>query len=93
MQADTKKDILRRLKTIHGHVAALSRMVEEEQYCIDIINQIIAVQRALDKVAVRTMDNHLHTCVRTAMSGDSDDEDRERVIKELLTVYQKAASL
>lgn len=96
MQADVKKDVLQRLKTVQGHVAGLSRMVEEEQYCIDIINQIIAVQRSLDKIAMKVLDNHLHTCVTDAFSGkcsERDPAERERMIEELLAVYQKAATL
>ena len=74
--------ILRRLKSIEGHVRGVSRMVEEDQYCIDIVNQIGAVQRALSKVNELVLDRHLHTCATTAIRGDnpSDREDRKTVV-------------
>lgn len=94
MRDEARQDLLRRLRTIEGHVAGLARMVEQGSYCIDVIDQVTAVQRSLDKVAAIVLENHLQTCVRQAMSaGDAaGDEERERIIGELLSVYQKAAS-
>lgn len=82
-------DTLRRLKTIAGHLNGVIRMVEEDAYCIDIIRQIQAVQAALDKVSARILENHLHSCVITAIRGDSEAE-RERVLKEIAEVFQMA---
>lgn len=93
MQAAAREDILRRLRTVEGHVAGLSRMVEEDKYCIDVIDQVIAVQRALDQVALKILDSHLSTCVRGAMSDGTDAAEKDRLIRELLAVYRKAASL
>ena len=93
MQPEARDDVLRRLRTIQGHVSGLARMVEQEDYCIDVINQVVAVQRSLDRVAQRVLESHLQTCVRQALCGDHDDEARDRVIGELLAVYQKAANL
>jgi DNA-binding FrmR family transcriptional regulator len=80
-------DILRRLKSVEGHVRGIERMVEEGAYCVDVMNQILAVQRALKKVGGRVLDRHLHHCVTRALRGD-DAEERERVIGEILTVFQ-----
>jgi CsoR family transcriptional regulator, copper-sensing transcriptional repressor len=95
MQAETKADVLQRLKTVQGHVAGLSRMVEQGEYCIDILNQVVAIQRSLGKVAGKVLENHLQTCVKRALSDTSgaDSAERERVIDELLAVYEKATSL
>jgi len=95
MQPEIKTDVLRRLKTVQGHVAGLSRMVEDDAYCIDILNQVLAVQHALSKVASRVLENHLQTCVRQALASDSsaDPSERERIIQELLAIYEKATSL
>jgi DNA-binding FrmR family transcriptional regulator len=93
MQPEARDDVLRRLRTIQGHVSGLVRMVEQEDYCIDVINQVVAVQRSLDKVAQRVLESHLQTCVRQALSDGHNDEARDRVIGELLAVYQKAANL
>ena len=78
---------LRRLKTIEGHIRGIERMVEEEAYCIDIIRQIQAVQAALNKISTTILDEHLHSCLTTAVRGDDPDE-RERVLKEISAVFE-----
>ena len=80
------EDTLRRLKSIEGHVRGIERMVEEDAYCIDVIRQIHAVQAALGKVSNLILDNHLNSCLITAVRGD-DPEDRERVLKEISEVF------
>jgi DNA-binding FrmR family transcriptional regulator len=78
--------LVRRLKSIEGHIRGIQKMVEEDSYCIDIVNQIQAVQAALSKVNTLILDRHLHTCVTTAIQGD-DPSERERVIAEVLSVF------
>ena len=85
MDAETKK-IVNRLKSIKGHVQGVEKMVADEAYCIDIVNQINAIQAALQKVNALVLDRHLHTCVTTAIRGDDPDE-RERVISEIMGVF------
>jgi len=65
-------------------------MVEEDAYCIDVIKQAIAVQRALERVNGIMLENHLQTCVSTAIRGE-DAQERERVIGELLEVFETAS--
>ncbi|MHB1005179.1 MAG: metal-sensitive transcriptional regulator [Chloroflexota bacterium] len=88
----TKREILRRLKSVEGHVRGIQRMVEEGQYCIDIINQSAAVQSAMDKVNALVLERHLQSCVATAVRSD-DPAERERVIKELLQVFNGRGNL
>jgi len=92
MDVATKKRVVDRLKSIEGHVRGIERMVEEDVYCIDVIKQALAVQRALDKVSGIILENHLKTCVTTAIRGEQAQE-RERVIGELLEVFETASSL
>ncbi|MFQ6058842.1 MAG: metal-sensitive transcriptional regulator [Anaerolineae bacterium] len=92
MREDHKKKILARLKSIEGHVRGVERMVEEDQYCIDILKQTLAVQRALDKVNILILGNHLDTCVTTAIKADNPDE-RERVIAELVDIFETSRKL
>jgi DNA-binding FrmR family transcriptional regulator len=80
-------DIVRRLKSVEGHVRGVQRMVEEGVYCIDVVNQIVAIQRALKKVSGLVLDQHLHSCVTDAMRGP-DATARERVLGELLEVFE-----
>lgn len=85
MDEETQK-IVNRLKSIEGHVRGVAKMVEDDAYCIDIVNQISAIQSALHKVNSRVLDRHLHTCVTTAIRGNDPDE-RERVINEIMGVF------
>ncbi len=78
--------LVNRLKSVAGHVSAVARMVEEDQYCIDIIKQIQATEAALSKVSQLILDDHLHTCVITAIQGD-DQQERERVLSEISEVF------
>lgn len=59
----TKPELTKRLNRIAGQVAGVQRMVEEDRYCIDVLNQISAVRRALDNVGVALIRRHLESCV------------------------------
>jgi len=78
---------IRRLKTVEGHLRGVIRMVEEDAYCIDVIRQIQAVEAALNKVSSKILEDHLNSCVITAIRGDSQQE-RERVLKEISEVFE-----
>ena len=80
---------LRRLKTIEGHMRGVIRMAEEDAYCIDVIRQIQAVEAALNKVSSQILENHLNSCVITAIQGE-DAGERERVLKEITEVFEMA---
>lgn len=79
----------RRLKNIEGHIHGIQRMIQEDMYCIDIIRQIQAVQAALKKVNMIILDEHLNTCLVSAVRGDDPDE-RERVLHEITSVLATA---
>lgn len=81
--------ILNRLKSAEGHLRGVIRMVEEDAYCIDVIRQVQAVQAALNKINATILENHLNSCVITAIRGE-DPEDRERVLHEITDVYEMA---
>jgi DNA-binding FrmR family transcriptional regulator len=81
------KAVKQRMNTIIGHVKGIQRMVDEEAYCIDIIAQIHAVQSALNKVSTMILDDHLNTCLITAVNGE-DPEEREKVLQEIVEVFE-----
>lgn len=83
-----KKDAAMRLRNVEGHIRGIERMLEEGVYCIDVIRQIQAVQAALSKISADILNNHLNTCVTTAIRG-GDPAERERVIKEILEIFEK----
>jgi DNA-binding FrmR family transcriptional regulator len=83
---EEKSQIIRRLKGIEGHVRGVTKMLEDGAYCVDIVNQISAIQAALQRVSTLVLDKHLHTCVTTAIRGN-DSQEKERVIEEIMQVF------
>jgi CsoR family transcriptional regulator, copper-sensing transcriptional repressor len=73
--ADRKADHLKRLRRIEGQVRGLQRMVEEEQYCIDVLTQISAATKALQSVALGLLDEHLGHCVTDAIQHGGPEAD------------------
>ena len=67
---EDKEKLLKRLARIEGQVRGVSKMVEDERYCIDVLTQIGAVQAALDKVALGLLDDHTRHCVVEAEGGE-----------------------
>ena len=92
MDRAIQKTITRRLASAAGHIKGIERMVEEDAYCIDVIRQIQAVQAALNKVSMLMLDNHLRTCVTTAIQGDDPDE-REQMLEEITSVFDMTNKL
>ena len=86
------KDSLDRLKNIEGHIRGIQKMIEDDKYCIDVIQQIHAVQAALNKVSTMVLDGHLNSCMLTAVRGDDPDE-RERVLKEITDIFEAATKV
>ncbi len=87
-----KSDTLKRLRNVEGHLRGIERMVDEDAYCIDIIRQISAAQAALSRLSSRVLNDHLHSCLITAVRGE-DAADRERVLKEIGEVYELASKV
>ncbi|HEV2857765.1 MAG TPA: metal-sensitive transcriptional regulator [Solirubrobacterales bacterium] len=67
---EDKEKLLKRLARLEGQVRGVSKMVEEERYCIDVLTQIGAIQAALDKVALGLLDEHTRHCVVEADKGE-----------------------
>jgi CsoR family transcriptional regulator, copper-sensing transcriptional repressor len=81
MQGGKKEDSLRRIKSAAGHLKAVERMVDEDQYCADVLMQLLAVIASLEKVSDLILENHLETCMRSAIRRGEEEE----VIRELKT--------
>ena len=81
--AAEKDDILARLRKIEGQVRGIHRMVEKDQYCVDILTQISAVVSGMEKVGTRLLRGHLKGCVRDALEsgGEAADEKVEELVK------------
>jgi len=80
-----KSGLVKRLNRIEGQVRGINRMIEDDRYCIDVLTQVSAVQSALDALALKLLEHHLHGCVQHAVrSGDGD-----HAIAEALEVIRK----
>jgi CsoR family transcriptional regulator, copper-sensing transcriptional repressor len=83
-----KADLLKRLSYVEGHLKGIRKMVDEDQYCIDILRQTYAVRKAIEKLEALILENHLATCVPEAIaSGEA-----EKVVAELVQLYNLAGN-
>src|SRR5438093_13541820 len=80
-----KAQLARRLSRIEGQVRGISRMIEREEYCVDILQQTSALRAAVDSLAVLVLEDHVQGCVRTAAQhGDAD-----RYVDEVVDVVRR----
>lgn len=89
MNESVKAACMKRLSRIEGQVRGLSRMVEEDRYCIDIVTQLAAVRAALRRVEQEVLRDHVGHCVKQAMRSD-DHDDQDRKIQELMAVLLRS---
>ena len=83
-----KAKLLTRLRRIEGQVRGLQKMIDEEQYCVDVLTQVSSVNAALQKVGMIVLEDHIQGCVRTAIAqGD----DGDRAVAELIDVVERFA--
>lgn len=86
MKAELKTKVARQLKIIEGQVRGLQKMVEEDQYCVDVITQVSAVRNSLSSVEGKILESHLQTCAVQQMQGTNKD----KAIEEILAIYKLA---
>jgi len=77
--SDDKAALLRRLKRVEGQVRGISKMVEADRYCLDVLTQLAAVRAAVDKVALGVVGEHVNHCVIHAPEADRDARAAELV--------------
>jgi DNA-binding FrmR family transcriptional regulator len=85
-----KQELAKRLARIEGQVRGIARMVDDERYCIDILTQLAAVERALDAVGLKILDEHVRHCVGGALAS-GDEAEARRKTDELLEAVQRFA--
>jgi DNA-binding FrmR family transcriptional regulator len=81
-----KNALLRRLRKMEGQVRGLQQMVEDDRYCLDVVQQINALSAAAREVALIVLEDHLRGCITDAIK----DDDGDAAIKEMVTVLGKA---
>jgi len=84
----TKIDTGRRLKRIKGQIEGVERMIENEKYCIDIINQITAARNALEKVSLVLMKRHMESCIADSIQS-GDEKSKSQKLDELMKTLYK----
>ena len=85
----TKDQLLKRLARVEGQVRGVSRMVEEDRYCIDVITQISAIQAALDKVALGLLNDHADHCVIHGHGSQTPEENVEELMAAVARLMRR----
>ena len=81
-----KRDVLNRVASIEGHLRGIRKMIEEDQYCVDVLKQTYAVEKAIHKLEAVLVEGHLQSCVPEGFeAGRSED-----MIRELTELYSLA---
>ncbi len=83
---EDKQEILVRLRRMEGQLKGIQRMVKEDKYCVDVLNQLSSVIAATHKVAGIILQDHIRGCVRDALSRDEHGDD---YVNELVTVVER----
>ncbi|MEO7803773.1 MAG: metal-sensitive transcriptional regulator [Actinomycetota bacterium] len=89
------EDLIARLRRVEGQVRGVQRMLEENVYCIDILDQISAVIAATEKVGLKVIENHIRGCVADAIGSNQADEkitELTRVLEKFLQVGRSPVS-
>ena len=86
MQSETKRSCLSRLNRVEGQVRGLAKMVEDDRYCIDVVNQLQAVIAALKKVEGEILKDHISHCVEHAIRSGDKRAQREKVAELVSTL-------
>jgi len=84
-----KENAVASLKTAKGQIEGIIKMLEDDRYCVDISNQIIAAQSLLKKSNVLILKQHIHHCVKEAIIKDKSDEKVDEIINILEKIIQK----
>jgi DNA-binding FrmR family transcriptional regulator len=90
LEPENKVGLLNRLRRVEGQVRGVARMLEEDRYCIDVLNQLQAIHAALNRVETAMLKAHLHHCIESAIvSGDQ--EQQRRKAGELIELLERSA--
>ena len=92
LSPDEKKKARNRVARIAGQVDGIGRMIEEDRYCIDVLDQIAAVRVALSRLAQIMLESHVDTCVAEAFESGS-KADRAEKVKEVFDVFGRFGKL
>lgn len=87
MISDIKRRALHRAKILEGQMRGVQKMIENEEYCMDILTQSLAIQKSIGSLNKLILENHVRTHVKESLNSSSDKE-QEKAIEELLSLYE-----
>lgn len=87
MISDLKQRALHRAKILEGQMRGVQKMIENEEYCMDILTQSLAIQKSISSLNKLILENHVRTHVKENLNSNVED-DQERAINELLNLYE-----
>ncbi|HZJ34430.1 MAG TPA: metal-sensitive transcriptional regulator [Candidatus Angelobacter sp.] len=87
MIGDIKRKALQRAKILEGQMRGVQKMIDDEEYCMDILTQSLAIQKSVNSLSKLILENHIRTHVRHQLSSGN-ESDSERSIEELLRLYE-----
>lgn len=88
MITDIKRRASHRAKILEGQMRGLAKMIEKEDYCIDILTQNLAIQKSLASLNKLILENHLRTCASDSLSASQPKKQRDQAVQELLDLYE-----
>ncbi len=92
MEKNQKKEILNRMNYISGHLEGVKKMIDDDRYCVDIINQNKGVISAIEMVNKMVLRNHLNTCFTRAIQ-ETDEKEKEKKLEEVLEILMNSKGL
>ena len=87
MIADLKRRSLHRTKILQGQLKGLEKMIEQEEYCMDILTQSLAIQKSLSSLSKLVLENHIRTHIQHMLESNS-EESKAKAVEELLNLYE-----
>jgi DNA-binding FrmR family transcriptional regulator len=87
MIGDIKKRALHRAKILEGQMRGIQKMIENEDYCMDILTQSLAIQKSIGSLNKLILENHVRTHIKANLSSSSENE-QEQAVEELLALYE-----
>ena len=87
MMSDIKQRALHRAKILEGQMRGVQKMIDQEEYCMDILTQSLAIQKSLSSLNKLILENHVRTHIKESLSSGS-DKDQEKAVEELLGLYE-----
>jgi DNA-binding FrmR family transcriptional regulator len=87
MNKDIKQRALHRTKILEGQMRGIQKMIEKEDYCMDILTQSLAIQKSIGSLSKLILENHVRTHIKESLSSSS-KQDQEKAVEELLGLYE-----